>query len=1058
MTAPVATLAKLTRPRPYDAVMRGRLFAALDEARRQPLTFVSGPPGAGKTTLMASYLDARKISGIWYQIDSGDCDPATFFYYLGLGASSLTRRRAQRPPALPLFTPEYLPDLTGFARRFFRELLSRLANGATLTLDNLHELGEESPLLEALSKAFEEVPPGVTVQLLSRSDAPRCLARLRANCALATIGWEQLKLTYEETRDIVVSQEAVDHAVIEALHRRCSGWAAGLRLLLERARSQRTLDQVDDSDSQQGIFDYFATQIFAQASEQTRSILVRLAYLPRITLGAAEHVTGDAGSARLLDYLYRRHLFTDRRVGSVPAYEFHALFREFLQSQAAQLLTPEEHAQVVQRSAEALQAEHSIEDAVKLLIAARDYERAATLVRDASGRLIGQGRRETVLEWLTALPAERVATDPWLLYWRGLALSPVDPKGARQPLEQAYPLAAERQDRRVQLLVAAAMADSYLLEYVNFRPLERWLPILEELIDGEALASPDEQLSALAAVAIAVQIIRGADASVNRCVSRISELLGANASANARLRGCYQILLYAHNISPEAGRRLLPILDPLLENPEASALNRALCSFILAWYCCVSGDYRIGSRAVRRVEEIGAKEGLPLVTRFAAIAGFYLEATEGHVEAAESRLREMERVANPAALYDTGSVSGMRSWFALFNGDAKAAIRHGRVAIDIFDRIGSYMHPIMYRLPIAWGLVQEGDLQAASELAADCRQRCERYYCGFWLPCLDAIDAWVALAHGNRALFEERLRDLFGRARQHQFGHMLAWLPGWMPRLCSEALAADIEADYVKTQIREHAWQPLHETGAWPWPLKIYTLGRFAVLRDDEPLRLSRKAPRTLLRLLKAIVAFGEQNVPEQRLADAIWPELEADAGHRALSVAVRRLRDLLGHPDVVRQRDGKVGLDSQRCWTDVRAFVRMIDAKADAAPRADALELYRGPFLHEEPDARWAIPARERLRAKFLQHLAEEAKDRERSSDFDTAIKWYTRGIEADEIAESFYQGLIRCHLARQRRAEALGAYRRMRQVLSVVLGIEPSVESEALYRTLREPTESSR
>jgi len=287
---------------------------------------------------------------------------------------------------------------------------------------------------------------------------------------------------------------------------------------------------------------------------------------------------------------------------------------------------------------------------------------------------------------------------------------------------------------------------------------------------------------------------------------------------------------------------------------------------------------------------------------------------------------------------------------------------------------------------------------------------------------------------------------------------MLAWLPGWMPRLCSEALAADIEADYVKQQIREHAWQPQQETGDWPWPVKIYTLGCFAVLRDDEPLRLSRKAPRTLLRLLKAIVAFGEQDVSEQRLVDAIWPELEGDAGHRALSVAVRRLRDLLGHPDVVRQRDGKVGLDPQRCWTDVRAFVRMTDANAGAAPRADALELYRGPFLHEEPDARWAIPARERLRARFLQHLAEEAKERERCSDFDTAMKWYARGIEADEIAETFYQGLIRCHLARQRRAEALGAYRRMRQVLSVVLGIEPSAESEALYRTLREPTDGSR
>src|SRR4249920_3039068 len=107
-------LAKLSRPRLYDALPRNRLFRLLDEARRHPLIWVAAPPGAGKTTLVASYLESRKLPGIWYQVDSGDSDPATFFYYLGLAASSLpsTNKRS----ALPLLTPEYLLDVPGFAR------------------------------------------------------------------------------------------------------------------------------------------------------------------------------------------------------------------------------------------------------------------------------------------------------------------------------------------------------------------------------------------------------------------------------------------------------------------------------------------------------------------------------------------------------------------------------------------------------------------------------------------------------------------------------------------------------------------------------------------------------------------------------------------------------------------------------------------------------------------------------------------------------------------------------------------------------------------------------
>ena len=52
-------LAKLTRPKLYDALPRPRLFALLDQAAKRPIVWVCAAPGAGKTTLVASYLEAR---------------------------------------------------------------------------------------------------------------------------------------------------------------------------------------------------------------------------------------------------------------------------------------------------------------------------------------------------------------------------------------------------------------------------------------------------------------------------------------------------------------------------------------------------------------------------------------------------------------------------------------------------------------------------------------------------------------------------------------------------------------------------------------------------------------------------------------------------------------------------------------------------------------------------------------------------------------------------------------------------------------------------------------
>jgi len=46
------------------------------------MVWVAAPAGSGKTTLLASYVDARKVPCVWYQIDPGDADIGSFFFYL----------------------------------------------------------------------------------------------------------------------------------------------------------------------------------------------------------------------------------------------------------------------------------------------------------------------------------------------------------------------------------------------------------------------------------------------------------------------------------------------------------------------------------------------------------------------------------------------------------------------------------------------------------------------------------------------------------------------------------------------------------------------------------------------------------------------------------------------------------------------------------------------------------------------------------------------------------------------------------------------------------------
>ncbi len=61
-----------------------------------------------------------------------------------------------------------------------------------------------------------------------------------------------------------------------------------------------------------------------------------------------------------------------------------------------------------------------------------------------------------------------------------------------------------------------------------------------------------------------------------------------------------------------------------------------------------------------------------------------------------------------------------------------------------------------------------------------------------------------------------------------------------------------------------------------------------------------------------------------------------------------------------------------------------------------------------------------------------------------------YRRGLEADNLAEPFYRGLMRSLAASGDRAEAVNAFRRCRELLSIVLSVQPARETERLYREI--------
>jgi LuxR family transcriptional regulator, maltose regulon positive regulatory protein len=283
-----------------------------------------------------------------------------------------------------------------------------------------------------------------------------------------------------------------------------------------------------------------------------------------------------------------------------------------------------------------------------------------------------------------------------------------------------------------------------------------------------------------------------------------------------------------------------------------------------------------------------------------------------------------------------------------------------------------------------------------------------------------------------------------------------ARFPRQMAELCIEALRSDTE---TATELAQQHYQPPSREMKCTrtWPFKVFVLGRFQVLKDDVPIRFSRRQQRKPLDLLQALIAFGGIDVGADKLSDALWPDSEGDAGYHALESALYRLRRLLGAPSAVVMTGGKLTLDRRLFWVDMWAFESELlagngDDRSPAERLAQLRALYSGDFLAQEAEKNWAAEKRQIMREKFVQAIGEFARSYEKHCLWQEAAGVYRVGIEVDSLAEEFHRGLIMCHREFGDHAAAVKAYRRCSELLFKRLGVQPSSKTLALYESVRQ------
>ncbi len=1081
--------AKLMQPSSKGVLHRERLFHSIECGREKKVIWISSPAGSGKTTLAASYFHSHRYPCLWYQVDEGDADLATFFYYLGLAAKKAAPRH--RKP-LPLLTPEYLLGVPVFAKRFFEQLYARLNgtkrhrsftdNGApAIVFDNYQDVPEDSIFHDVLNAGLSAIPKGLNMVVLSRSEPPAAYARLRAAGEMSLLTWDDIRLTADESNAIALLKAGRDipDETLSQLYQTADGWAAGLVLLME-SRGLKDFDHQPPRDlAREEIFGYFASELFNRVSQEKLTFLLETAFLPRMNVRMAEDLTGNARAKRIFSDLNRKNYFTNRYASPVQTFQYHPLFREFLLAKAQETLVPEHISDIRIRAANALERNGYAEEAVSLFCEATMWSEAIRVILSLAPILISHGRWQTVQNWIELIPDCVSANQPWLLYWRGVCTLPIFPNGGMNYFAKAYEHFRKSRDAAGSFLALSGMLDAVAHRMDGFFEFDRLIPMMNELMEEyPEFPSPMIEGRVTNSMLYAFMLRQPNNPDFERWENRGFELARDLADADLALRILCGLAFY-HLLSGELAKVKL-ILDSFhkrLEPCEASPVALLLQRDLEVFYYWLSSDLEKHQRAVEDVLALVESTGIHVID--VPILGHSASGalSLGEISKAEGYLERLLAVLHmrPTA-YGEFFYHNLMAWKCYIEEQHALASMHADLAMERGAASGSpqvMMTNHLIKAIVMHALKDEAGASLHLTEALNICRSIKLYQLEF--PGL-LIGAKINFDGGYEDSGREFLRKAMAIGREHGYASCYLWVSPMVANLCVKALEAGIETSYVQGLIRRRNLVPdvpvLHlET--WPWALEIFTLGQFEIVRDGEAVRFTGKVQQKPLLLLKALIAFGGRDVKEEHLCNALWPDADGDMAHLSFGTTLHRLRQLMGKDKVIVLKEGRLTLNRQSCWVDAFTLEQVLneaenlwitcrrcqadpqrlrDTAEQAIQRTQrAITLYQGQFLKVEPDQTWLLSPQERLRAKYIRGIEALAGYWEAASEPQMAKECYEKALEVDDLAEEFYQHLMVCHHQLGRPAKVLAVYNRCRSVLEARLGIEPSAKTKALLATLR-------
>ena len=432
-------------PRYPKLVFRPRLIAQMEDALRlqHRLTLISARAGSGKTTLVSEWLHQQERPSVWLSLDTNDNDPWRFLSYLveALRQLGITISHTEQdtletsgiPPVDALIT-ELINDIAANPSPFI------------LVLDDYHFI-QNDWIHKTIGFLIERQPPEMHLVLTTRVDPPLPLAHLRARGQLTEIRDRDLLFSAGEGVEYLNDVMELDLSVeaVATIQLRTEGWIAGMQMAAISARGhEKDGDLAAFIEAFGGtnrfILDYLTEEVLDRQLPAIQEFLIETSILQRLCGGLCDAVrsgvTTEHDSQSILAQLERTNLFVIPLDDERRWYRYHHLFTDLLQSILRQRRSTEQIRDLHCRAGQWFQDNGLLGEAMNHILAAPDFERAASVIDENIAGLIhmfSRSKAPLLLSWVERLPEEIRRNRPWIDVYRAnmlalnLQLDSVDP-------------------------------------------------------------------------------------------------------------------------------------------------------------------------------------------------------------------------------------------------------------------------------------------------------------------------------------------------------------------------------------------------------------------------------------------------------------------------------------------------------------------------------------------------------------------------------------------------------------------------------------------------------